>query len=72
MRIDPEKLRTTRLRMMLTQQELAEKSGTTEATVNRIERGLQEPRISTIRELARALDVDPKSLMTWDETPATS
>ena len=61
-------LRETRLRRALTQAELAAKAGTTEATVNRLENGLQSPRMSTLRKLAAALGVEPADLIDWGAT----
>ena len=47
----------------LTQEELAGKAGLTPAAVARIERNEAEPRPSTLRKLARALDVKPTELV---------
>jgi len=52
-----EYLKRARYRAGLTQQELADKAGTTQTTVARIERDAVEPEITTIRKLAAALDV---------------
>ena len=57
-----EKLRETRKRKLLTQEQLAERSGVGIATIVRIERNQVEPRGSTIRKLAEALDVEPEEL----------
>jgi transcriptional regulator with XRE-family HTH domain len=58
-----ERLRGARWRAMLTQHELAEESGVGVATIRRIEGGeILEPRFSTLRKLARALDVEPRAL----------
>ena len=65
MQLKPSRLREARLRRMLTQAELAARAGTTEATVNRLERGLQRPRISTVRKLAAVLGVAPEDLIDW-------
>lgn len=62
MRID---LRSVRERKYVTQQELAERTGLTEATISRIENGLNQPRISTVRKLADALGVHPDELVDW-------
>ena len=62
-----EKLRETRKRKLLTQQQLAERSGVGIATIIRIERNQVEPRGSTIRKLAEALGVDPHELVTSEE-----
>ena len=58
-----EKLRETRKRKLLTQEQLAERSGVGIATIVRIERNQVEPRGSTIRKLAEALDVEPEELV---------
>jgi len=56
------RLRELREKRLLTQAELAQRSGVAETTINRIEKGYHEPRFSTIRRLAQALDVDPTVL----------
>ncbi len=58
-----ERLRKQRTRRALTQAELAEHSGVTTATVARIERDEIEPRMTTLRKLAHALEVDPAELV---------
>ena len=60
--------RLARLReqAVLTQKELAEKAGITELSVHKIENGLQNPRPSTIRALARALGVKRTVLLDLD------
>ena len=55
-------LRRIRQRRLLTQEELAKKSGVGVTTVIRIEAG-QEARISTLRKLAAALEVTPDELI---------
>jgi transcriptional regulator with XRE-family HTH domain len=47
---------------LMTQQELAEAADLNLSTVMRIENDRVEPRFSTIRKLATALDVDPREL----------
>ena len=47
----------------LTQEELASKAGLTPAAVARIERNEAEPRPSTLRKLASALDVKPAKIV---------
>ncbi len=47
----------------LTQEELATKAGLTAAAVARIERNEAEPRPSTLRKLAGALEVKPAALV---------
>lgn len=63
------RLRATRERTALTQDELATLAGVSRQTVVKIEGGL-EPRPPTIRKLAKALGVQPADLM--DPTGATS
>ena len=58
-----EKLKRQRTRRALTQAELAERASVTTATVARIERDEIEPRMTTLRKLARALEVDPAELV---------
>jgi transcriptional regulator with XRE-family HTH domain len=58
-----ERLRETRKRKLLTQEQLAERSGVGVATIIRIERNQVEPRGSTIRKLAVALEVEPDELV---------
>ncbi len=65
------RLREVRLARFLTQAELADLAGTTEATVNRLENGLQRPRISTVRKLAHALGVAPEELVIAEGDEAT-
>ncbi len=57
------KLRAVRERLLVTQAELAERTGIAEATISRIENGMQRPRISTVRKLAGALGVAPEELI---------
>ncbi len=58
-----DRLRDLRKRALLTQRELADKSGVGVTTVIRIERNQVEPQGSTIRKLAEALDVAPEELV---------
>ncbi len=58
-----ERLKEARTRRLLTQQELAEKAGVSPSTVVNIERDQAKPHFRTIRKLAKALDVDPTSLL---------
>ena len=58
-----DKLKEIRTRRFLTQEELAERAGVSPATIVRIERNQAEPHISTMRKLAKALDVDPTELL---------
>ena len=56
-------VKRTRERALLTQQELAERAGVGLTTLNRIENDRAEPHFRTIRKLAGALGVDPKTLI---------
>jgi transcriptional regulator with XRE-family HTH domain len=62
-----ERLKKVRRRAMLTQEQLAEKSGVGITTINRIEKGrVEDPHFSTLRKLAEALEVDPAELVRGD------
>jgi transcriptional regulator with XRE-family HTH domain len=58
-----ENLKRQRIRKALTQEELARQAGITTASVARIERNETEPHMSTLRKLAKALDIDPAELV---------
>jgi transcriptional regulator with XRE-family HTH domain len=58
-----DRLRDIRKRALLTQQELADKSGVGVTTIIRIENNHVEPHGRTIRKLAEALDVEPHELL---------
>jgi transcriptional regulator with XRE-family HTH domain len=58
-----DRLRDLRKRALLTQQELADKSGVGVTTIIRIERNQVEPHGSTMRKLAEALEVEPQELV---------
>ena len=62
-----DKLRDTRKRALLTQQQLADKSGVGVTTIIRIERNQVEPQARTIRKLAEALGVEPHELLKGDD-----
>jgi predicted transcriptional regulator len=65
-----ENLREARRRVALTQGELADKAGVGITTIVRIETGeITEPRVSTLRKLARALEVEPRDLLQDWEGP---
>ena len=57
-------LRRLREDRLLTQAELAERAGMALSSLVRIENDQVDPRFSSIRKLARALDADPKELTT--------
>jgi transcriptional regulator with XRE-family HTH domain len=56
-------LKRLRQREALTQAELAGKAGIAEVTLSRIERNVTDPHMSTIRKLARVLEVHPRDLV---------
>jgi transcriptional regulator with XRE-family HTH domain len=58
-----EQLRRLREERALRQEDLAELAGVGKNTVNRIERNLTEPHMTTIRKLATALEVEPVALV---------
>ena len=58
-----DRLRDLRKRRLLTQEQLAKRSGVGIATIVRVERNQVEPRGSTIRKLAEALRVEPEELV---------
>lgn len=59
-----ERLKELRRQAMLTQEELAEKSGVGITTINRIEKGhVDDPHFSTLRKLAVALRVPAEELV---------
>ena len=64
-----ERLENARRRRVLTQAELAAKAGLSLIQVARLENAATpNPRASTIRALAEALDVDPAWLLFGDDT----
>jgi transcriptional regulator with XRE-family HTH domain len=58
-----ERLRHLRKRALMSQRELAKRSGVGVTTIVRIERNQVEPHGATIRKLAQALEVDPAELV---------
>ncbi len=61
-----ENLKRLRERRLLTQAQLGVAAGVNRDQVSRIERDEVEPRFSTIRKLAKALEVDPRELIRND------
>jgi transcriptional regulator with XRE-family HTH domain len=57
------RLKNLRIRRALTQRELAERAGLSTNALNRLELDKAEPHMSTLRKLAKALDVDPSELI---------
>jgi transcriptional regulator with XRE-family HTH domain len=63
-KIDGAKLKRARERRFLTREELAEKVGSHRDHIGRLERDeVENPRMSTIRKLAEALEVEPAELV---------
>ncbi|HYB23056.1 MAG TPA: helix-turn-helix transcriptional regulator [Solirubrobacteraceae bacterium] len=54
---------TARKAQHLTQEQVSDRSGVHVTEVSRIERGLRDPRVSTLIRLARALEVQPARLL---------
>ena len=65
--LDTRELRRLRRLAALSQQELAQRAGTTQETISRLERGHHHARGSTLRRLAEALAVEPRELMKGEE-----
>jgi len=59
-------VRRLRIRLAIRQDELARMAKITPTTLSRIERNESEPHVSTIRRLAKALDVTPADLIGED------
>ena len=53
----------------LTQGQLAERSGVSQPQISQLERAAQEPRLSTVLALARALGVEPAALLPGTDPP---
>ena len=53
----------------LTQEEISHRSGIHVTEVSRIERGLRDPRVTTLIRLANALDVPPADLLSGVKPP---
>ena len=63
-------LNDIRQRRALSQRELSKLAGVSRMTIVRLEAGGEDPFPTTIRKLAKALDVDPAELMGPDEQPS--
>jgi len=64
------RLRAARQRKAWALEDLAQASGVMVATLSRLENDKQEPRPSTIRKLAAALDVEPGWLLLGEDDRA--
>lgn len=60
------KLKDIREKRMMTQLDLAMKSGVTPAQISRLENHPSNPRVSTLKRLAAALGVEPQELFVRD------
>jgi transcriptional regulator with XRE-family HTH domain len=60
-------LKALRQRALLTQRELAEKSGVTMVTIARAETG-HDVQFSTVKKLGEALGVNPRELLAGEES----
>lgn len=69
MKFSAEALQAARTAKHLTQEQLAQRCGTTVGTISQLERGLREPTLATLGKLAAELDVTATSLLT-PEVPA--
>jgi transcriptional regulator with XRE-family HTH domain len=58
-----DKLKYERIAQTMTQEQLAKKAGISAAALVRIERNQADPHVSTIRKLADALGVEPRTLL---------
>ena len=65
--VNGQRLRQLRVERALTLRALAERSGVSYDTINKLELGQRPARLSTIRKLADALGVEPKELMKGEE-----
>ncbi len=72
--MEPDLLRVLRLRAVMSQEQLADRSGVARDTISKLETGQRRAYPSTIRKLALGLDVKPQMLMGGveylDERPA--
>ena len=65
--VNGQRLRQLRVERALTLRALAERSGVSYDTINKLELGQRPARLSTIRKLADVLGVEPKELMKGEE-----
>ena len=61
--VDVDRIKALRRKHVLTVRELADKAGVSKTTISNIENGQAEAYPSTIRKLARALEVEPSELV---------
>ena len=65
--IDGARLRQLRRERALSQQALERMTGIAQSTISNLEQGNRPARLSTVRKLAEALDVEPRELMKREE-----
>jgi transcriptional regulator with XRE-family HTH domain len=65
--VDGQRLRKLRVEKALSLRALGERTGVAYDTINKLELGYRPARLTTIRKLAEALDVEPKELMKGEE-----
>ena len=65
--VNGHRLRQLRVERALTLRALAERSGVSYDTTNKLELGQRHARLSTIRKLADTLGVEPRELMKGEE-----
>jgi transcriptional regulator with XRE-family HTH domain len=61
--VEPDRLRVLRLRAVMSQEQLADRSGVARDTISKLETGQRRAYPSTIRKLALGLEVRPQMLM---------
>ena len=61
--MEPDRLRILRVRAVMSQEQLADRSGVARDTISKLETGQRRAYPSTIRKLALGLDVKPQMLM---------
>lgn len=65
-------IRKLRKRHGLTQEQLAERSGLSERYVSEVERGVANPRLMSLKDLASGLGVAIPDLFIFDNSPLTA
>jgi len=65
-------LQILRKKQNLSQRELAQKAGVTQATLSRLENGLETPRWFTLQQLAQALGIESSTFLSETVRPAFS
>lgn len=64
--VDGKLLRKRRRELALSQEDVARKTGVAQGTISDLEQDKRGARVSTLRRLAEALQVEPKELMKGD------